>query len=551
MSLVYSLLVLSVLKHKSIIIVYICIMTYFLKEKFLIVSLLYFISLSLVGYDFFEYHTVDRIYDHKIILRNGLNQYDYFEENDFEIGDKVKVIHKEHYGTYDNTKSVGKVLDVVFVKSNTLRKPKIQLQEEGITETLSLQLRGFIQIGTHFYRWFLYNDYLVFFQIGIAIFYQLVYGVSFSTIRITLSILIKKREWIIIILIILFPKAIYYPGFLIVYGPFILRHLSTKWYHVDHRIIQMFLLTHFFGKVNLLELTFYKIIRNIMGAMVWTDILFNLRWSLPKFNSPIFWMVGAPSLLWLFLFRNIKSRWQWPLFLSVMVVQMYFPLPRVSMIQVYQGDATLITLPFNMYTILVDTGKPSAYMNLKRELYKQGIRKIDTLVITHPDLDHDGNKEAIISDFNVDFVMESKEDKHFLFDVLLNDMVYEDENENSLILYFNIFKHTFLLMGDAGVVQENEIVNRYPFLDVSVLKLGHHGSKTSSSLKFLERVRPKLALISSDPRIYNHPHPEVMKRLYQLKIIPIETHKEDTVILFLLPFCKVIVSNRLGFGIMR
>src|SRR5690625_1863456 len=109
-----------------------------------------------------------------------------------------------------------------------------------------------------------------------------------------------------------------------------------------------------------------------------------------------------------------------------MLVQMYFPLPRVSMIQVYQGDATLITLPFNMHTILVDTGKPSAYMNLKRELYKQGIRKIDTLVITHPDLDHDGNKEAIINDFNVDFVMESKGDQHFLFDVLLNDIVYED-----------------------------------------------------------------------------------------------------------------------------
>ena len=78
-------------------------------------------------------------------------------------------------------------------------------------------------------------------------------------------------------------------------------------------------------------------------------------------------------------------------------------------------------------------------------------------------------------------------------------------------------------MGDAHKKQEEMILKENPNFQVDLLKLGHHGSDTSTSDQLLKVSRAKIAIISSKPSVYNHPRPEVMRRLFNHNILPIQT----------------------------
>ena len=110
---------------------------------------------------------------------------------------------------------------------------------------------------------------------------------------------------------------------------------------------------------------------------------------------------------------------------------------------------------------------------------------------------------------------------------------------------------SFLMMGDAGVMQEKDLIRNSPDLKIDVLKLGHHCSNTSTSMQLLETLRPKVALVSSDPKMYGHPHPEVMKRLYDLGIPVLQTSIEGDITIKILPFFNLVVSQGNAFGIMK
>lgn len=211
----------------------------------------------------------------------------------------------------------------------------------------------------------------------------------------------------------------------------------------------------------------------------------------------------------------------------------------------------MIQFPFNAKNVLVDTGKESAYYDLKKTLHQHGVKTIDTLVITHYDEDHYGNMTSLIEDFKIGEIVDSKDQTLEFAEILLAQTHFDDDNSNSLILAFEINAIRFLLMGDAYAEQEAMIVEEHPHLQADVLKLGHHGSKTSSSRDFLEAVRPKVAIISSLPSVYGHPHISVMHALYQLKIIPIETSREGNIRFFFTPFFTYVVTDQWGFGIMK
>jgi len=101
---------------------------------------------------------------------------------------------------------------------------------------------------------------------------------------------------------------------------------------------------------------------------------------------------------------------------------------------------------------------------------------------------------------------------NYSFEFLNN--INSDENEDSLIIYTQFNKRNILLMGDAGVSSENQIMDKYNFNKIDILKVGHHGSITSSGDKFLNRIKPRIALISvALNNRYNHPHKEVINRL--------------------------------------
>lgn len=226
----------------------------------------------------------------------------------------------------------------------------------------------------------------------------------------------------------------------------------------------------------------------------------------------------------------------------------------VKIIDVGQGDSTLIHS--KKETILVDTGgklnygkelSPTIVSNITIPLLKSlGIRKINTIILTHGDADHMGDASYLIQNYKVENVIfnngEFNKLEKDLIEILdaknipyyscvqelvfnsnklyfLNNKVYDNENDNSIVLYTELYNYKFLLMGDASIKVEEDIMNKYNLEDIEFLKVGHHGSNTSSSKKFIDYVNPKYSLISvGKNNRYDHPKKSVLDLLNNSKI---------------------------------
>ena len=96
---------------------------------------------------------------------------------------------------------------------------------------------------------------------------------------------------------------------------------------------------------------------------------------------------------------------------------------------------------------------------------------------------------------------------------------YDNENDNSSVIYTELNNYKFLFMGDAGVEVEEDLIEKYNLKDIDVLKVGHHGSKTSSSEGFIDEINPKYSMISvGKNNRYGHPNKEVLDNLENSKI---------------------------------
>ena len=101
----------------------------------------------------------------------------------------------------------------------------------------------------------------------------------------------------------------------------------------------------------------------------------------------------------------------------------------------------------------------------------------------------------------------------------LNNGDYGNENDNSSVIYTELNNHKFVFMGDAGVEVEKDLIEKYNLQNIDVLKVGHHGSKTSSGEEFINEVNPKHSIISvGKNNRYGHPNKEVLNNLEQSKI---------------------------------
>ena len=218
------------------------------------------------------------------------------------------------------------------------------------------------------------------------------------------------------------------------------------------------------------------------------------------------------------------------------------------MIDVGEGDSHLIKYPNNKTNILIDTGFNE--YKLKNEIIPYlksiGIRKLNYLILTHGDEDHMGETITLVNNFKVDKVIfnigEYNELEKELIKVLynknikyykdlkqlnidkyklyfLNTKIYDNENDNSNVIYFNYKNFKFLFMGDASVKRERDILDKYNLKDIDFLKVGHHGSNTSSSKEFIDEINPKYSLISvGKNNRYGHPNNEVLKVLKSSRI---------------------------------
>lgn len=118
----------------------------------------------------------------------------------------------------------------------------------------------------------------------------------------------------------------------------------------------------------------------------------------------------------------------------------------------------------------------------------------------------------------------------------LNTKVYDNENDNSNVIYTELNGYKFMFMGDAGVEKEKDILEKYNLSNIDVLKVGHHSSNISSSKYFIDKINPKYSIISvGKNNIYKYLKEETLKKLKNTKIyrtdkqgsIKIELNKKE------------------------
>jgi len=123
----------------------------------------------------------------------------------------------------------------------------------------------------------------------------------------------------------------------------------------------------------------------------------------------------------------------------------------------------------------------------------------------------------------------------------LNNKIYDNENDNSSVIYTELNNYKFLFMGDAGVEVEEDLIEKYNLKNIDVLKVGHHGSRTSSSKSFIDTIEPKYSIISvGKNNCYGHPNREVLDNLEDSKVY---RNDEDGSIMFKIKNNKLEVET--------
>ena len=238
---------------------------------------------------------------------------------------------------------------------------------------------------------------------------------------------------------------------------------------------------------------------------------------------------------------------------------------QVHFIDVGQGDSTLIITP-DKKTVLIDAGDEQHSSRTTSYIKSQGIDKLDLVIATHPDADHIGGMDKIIKNFDIGMFsmpLVSKDTKQYkeikqelknkklknkpLYtgdglsigkDVKLQilspqkNKTYSDTNEYSIVARLLYKEVSFLFMADATMENEIAIINDFDDIRADVLKLGHHGSSTSTSDYFLGKVNPSIGVISCGKNNkYGHPHKEVMNLLEKYNIMIFRTDKQGSIVL--------------------
>lgn len=298
--------------------------------------------------------------------------------------------------------------------------------------------------------------------------------------------------------------------------------------------------------LSLLTLIF-PILDNILYLI--TSILEKI--SLYTSNINIFKQVlSKPSIIliiiyYLVIILILSKNKHYYLILILLIFHKTIPLYNsnleVVMFDVGEADSMLISTPSKKVNILIDTGRGIDINNIIIYLKSIGISKLNYLIITHGDEDHIGGALYLIDNFKVDNVILNKGDYTELeveliihlknknikytnninkipllgsYMYLLNTKKFSNENDNSIVTYFEYQKYKFLFMGDSSSKTEEYLINNYNLANISFLKVGHHGSNTSSSPLFINKITPKVSLISvGRNNFYHHPNKEVLTNL--------------------------------------
>ena len=307
----------------------------------------------------------------------------------------------------------------------------------------------------------------------------------------------------------------------------------------------------------------FNILLNILIDIEENIILFfsNIKFFIIILKSINYFFIIIYYLLIIFVIKKLLNR-KYQFLLLILIILIFHnninylnSNINITMLDIGQGDSLLIELPHNKSNILLDTGGVVSYNKNKYNLSlnttipylkSRGIKKINYMILTHGDYDHMGEAINLVNNFKVkkvvfncgEFnnlekelikVLDKKKIKYYSCIKELNidnnkfyflqTKEYDNENDNSNVIYTELDGYKFMFMGDAGVEKEKDILNKYNISGIDVLKIGHHGSKTSSSKEFINEINPNYSIISvGKNNRYGHPNKEVLNNLSDSKI---------------------------------
>ncbi len=313
-------------------------------------------------------------------------------------------------------------------------------------------------------------------------------------------------------------------------------------------LLPLGLLTIIIPMVNPIFVAFINIIESLSVLMSNN----NLEIVLAK---PPLYIIILYYIVITIILNKIKVRNYKYIFILIMMLFIHINIslinkdPIITMLDVGQGDCILITLPNNEGNLLFDTGGLVSYGKEAWQIGSEfsladsiiipylksiGISHLDYLILTHGDADHIKEAYNLVKKYKVDNVFLNSGKNNTLevdlintlkakaipfkqiskYNLKINDYSfsfintrdYKSENSDSLIVYSDINNFDILLMGDADKTNEEQIIKTYSLPQIDILKVGHHGSKYSTSLAFINQIKPKISLISvASKNLYNHP----------------------------------------------
>lgn len=339
-------------------------------------------------------------------------------------------------------------------------------------------------------------------------------------------------------------KIIFSLSIMLFYLPF--RMYQNPTFHVLSPFVQLLFIpiTHFLFVISifLFICPFLGYVLNfLIGFITKTlDLTSTVNFSLTTGLPSILFLICFYTLLFLILLfktygfkKQIKQTY---ILLFIVFSTSFIPDLKnhfeVTFIDVGQGDCTLIR--YKRMNFLIDTGG-NKYTDIATDCLipyfnKRKISKLDAIFITHEDFDHYGALTNLKESFTVDntyYATDFKKENNYTINYnsfnIINLNTYQsnnsDNNYNSGVYNFQIKEKSYLIMGDAPKEIELKIIANNPTLTCDVIKVGHHGSKTSSDKTFLASLKPSLAIIScGEKNSYGHPHKETLNTLDELNI---------------------------------
>lgn len=333
-----------------------------------------------------------------------------------------------------------------------------------------------------------------------------------------------------------------------------------KW--IVQKMVLISVLFIYFKKVDIVSFLLFNLLRKLYGCV------FLLGIFIPDFMTlkiPSLTIYYAPQYVFILAFIVVyiqclkHFKWKYMILFLIPFLEVFCnPFFQVYTLNIGQGDCSVIVEPFYKSVVMIDCGQSLYRDNVERIIFpfleNKNIHTIDTLILTHDDFDHSGGYDRLKDMVKIKQVIKDSKDKvnvEYPFYLLLQERMAKDENDSSIISYFTYDHLNYLFMGDASKEIEKQLMDTYD-LKADVIKVGHHGSNTSSDAAFLDSLDCKIALISAGYKNkYDHPSTETLKTLDHLHIHTFCTSTDGSIAIYSLHHFAFIVTNDGLFGIIH